>query len=75
MEAVLEPETMARPKGRPKTSERDDRPVRVSRSIVEMAYAIAKSRGVPVGEILDDILRVPIGKAYAKMLRDLEGTD
>jgi hypothetical protein len=73
MPATLEHPTMARPKGRPKRSERDDVTVKVDRTLIGKAKLIATHQGVPVAELLTELLRVPVDRAYAQMLRDLEG--
>lgn len=64
---------MAKTRGRPPL-ERDDVTIKVERAIASQAKAIAESKGKPVAEIVSEILRAPIAKAYAQMLRDLEGT-
>ncbi len=76
MEAILEREQMARPKGRPK-SVRDEVPVRLDRSLAAQAKLIAAHRGITIGELMAELLSAPIGKAYLQMVRDLEkrGTD
>jgi hypothetical protein len=72
---TLERKTMVekRKAGRPKTSERDDISVKLDRAIVGMAKNVATRKGVPVAELLSEMLRVPVGRAYAQMLRELEG--
>lgn len=64
---------MAKAKGRPKRSERDDVPVRVDRPLVSMAKAIATRRGTSAAEVISDLLKEPLERAYAAMLRELEG--
>jgi hypothetical protein len=66
---------MGKKRGRPKRSERDDVTVKVDRTTVGKAKLIATHRGVSVAELLSDLLRAPIDKAYAQMLRDLEKTE
>jgi hypothetical protein len=75
MQATLERDTMAKPKGRPKTSERDDVTVKLDRALVGKAKLIATHRGVPVAELLSDLAKGPVDKAYAVMLRELEAGD
>jgi len=62
--------TMARVRG--KKSERDDVAVKVDRVIVNKAKMIATHKGSSVAELFSEILRVPIDRAYAQMLRELE---
>jgi hypothetical protein len=45
----------------------------VDRTLVGKAKLIATHRGISVAELFSDMLRVPIDKAYALMLRELEG--
>jgi hypothetical protein len=74
---VLGIETMAkpkgRPKGRPKTSERNDVPVKVDRALVSMAKAIAIRHGTSAAEVISELLKEPMERAYGRMLRELEG--
>ncbi len=63
--------TMARPKG--KRSERDDVAVKLDRAVVGKAKAVATHLGISVAECLSDLAKGPVDKAYAQMLRDLEG--
>ena len=64
---------MAKPKGRPKKSERDDITVRIDRSIVAKAKLVATWLGIEggVAELLSELLRGPVDRAYGKMLRDI----
>jgi hypothetical protein len=71
MSQTAEREKMGRPKG--KRTERDDVAVKVDRKIVGKAKMISAHEGIPVAQILSEILRDPIDKRYAKMLRELEG--
>lgn len=67
MEAV-----MAKPKGRPRRSERDDVAVKLDRTIVGKAKLVATHRGLSLAEVLSEMLVVPVDKAYGQMVRDLE---
>lgn len=62
-----------RPPGRPKTSTRSDVAVKIDRVIAGMAKAVATARGIPLAELLSEMLDAPVSKAYAQMLRELEG--
>ena len=64
--------TVARPRGRPKRSEREDVSVKVDQRIVGKAKLIARHRGVPLAELLSDLLESPVDRAYLQMLRELE---
>lgn len=64
---------MGRPKGRPRKSERDDIAARVDRAIVTQAKAIASFYGLTVAEVISETVREPMGRYYARMLREAEG--
>lgn len=59
-------------RGRPKTTDRIDVPVKVGKPVVLKAKAIADHRGIAVAELLTGILQKPIDQAYMEMLRELE---
>lgn len=69
----LEIPSMAKGRGRPKTSERDDATVKMDRTLLGKAKLIATHKGIPVAQLLSELLQAPVDKAYAQMLRDLEG--
>lgn len=69
---AIEVQAMAKTRGRPKSSERDDATVKMDRKLLGKAKLIATHKGVPVAELLTDMLSVPIDKAYAQMLRELD---
>ena len=70
--AATERLTMAKAKGRPKTSERKDVTVKIDRTVVGQAKLVAAHKGIPVAELLSDLVGVPLARAYAQMLRELE---
>ena len=72
MPGVLERSPMAKAKGRPRTSQRDDITVKIDRALVGQAKLVATHRGTSVAELLSELLRVPLGQAYLEMLRALE---
>jgi hypothetical protein len=55
-----------------KRSERDDIAVKVDRAIIGKAKLVATHRGISVAELLTELLRAPVDRAYAQMLRELE---
>jgi hypothetical protein len=57
MVATAEHPGMARAKGRPKRSERDDVTVKVDRTLVGKAKLIATHRGISVAELFTEALR------------------
>lgn len=63
---------MARAKG--KKSERDDIAVKMDRATVNKAKMVATHRGVSAAEILSEIAKPGVDKAYAQMLRELDGS-
>lgn len=72
MQGVAEARAVAKPKGRPKRSDRDDVAVKVGRTIVGKAKLVATHRGVSVAELLTDLLAAPVDRAYVAMVRELE---
>jgi hypothetical protein len=73
MEAVLERKKMGRPKGRPKSSDRDDVSVKLARDLVEKATMIkTHNKLASVAEYLSELLREPIARDWLKMVRELE---
>lgn len=63
---------VAKSKGRPKAG-RDDVTVKVDRTIVRQAKAIADFYGLSAAEVISETVREPLGKYYARMLREAEG--
>jgi len=61
---------MARPKS--KKSERDDVAVKLDRAVVGKARMIATHKGISVAELLSDMVRPSVDKAYGQMLRELD---
>jgi hypothetical protein len=72
MELLTEAGTMARPKGRPKKSERDDVAVKVDRAIAKMAKTIGDIEGISVAEVISETVRDPLTKRYVRLLRAAE---
>jgi hypothetical protein len=62
---------MARPKGRPRSG-RDDATTKLDRKLLGKAHLIAKDRGISVVELLSEMLRGPIEKAYAQLVRKVD---
>jgi hypothetical protein len=63
-------QSMARPKGRPRT-ERDDKTVKIDRAVADKAYHVAFRRGTTLAEYLTEILRGPVEKAYRQELKSM----
>lgn len=72
MATMLEPRKMAKRRGRPKESERDDVTVKLDRKLVGKAKLVATHRGVSVAELLSGLLEGPVDRAYGQMLRELD---
>jgi hypothetical protein len=73
MEALSGVVKVAKPKGRPKRSERDDTTVKLSRALVLKAKIVATQRGISVAELLSELLQGPLDRAYDQALKDLGG--
>jgi hypothetical protein len=63
---------MAKRRGNPGKPGGEGKLVRLDPAIVGMAKAVATSKGMSLADYLADLLRAPVGREYAKMLRDLE---
>ncbi len=66
---------MAKRKGRPKSSERNDITVKMDRTLVNKAKLIATHRGVSVAALMTELAQGPVDRAYAQMLRELEAQE
>ena len=64
-------QTMARPKGRPRSSERADVTVKVNRALVSKAKMIAASQDRSLAELLSELLQTPIEEAFAKLAQQM----
>jgi len=65
--------TMAKAKGRPKTSERQDVSIKFDKSLAAMARLVATARNVSLAEYLSELARPLIEKDLAKEMKRLEG--
>jgi hypothetical protein len=64
-----EERVMAKAKGRPKTSQRNDATAKVDKGILKKAKFVADSRDIPLAEYLSDVLRAPVDRDFAKAAR------
>ena len=64
---------MARPKGRPKAEQRHDKTVRIDARVLGMAEMVARTRGVTLAEYLTGLVREPVAKDFAKVMKQVEG--
>jgi hypothetical protein len=65
-------EAVAKRRGRPKSSERDDVTVRLDRLIARRAKAVADYRGITLAEFLSELARGPVDREFAKMVREMQ---
>jgi hypothetical protein len=65
------PTTVAKSKGRPKSSERDDVTVRLDRLVARRIKAVADYRGVTTAELLTELVRKPADSAFAAMVAEI----
>jgi fructose-1,6-bisphosphatase/sedoheptulose 1,7-bisphosphatase-like protein len=71
MPATAERVSMGKARGRPKTSDRDDKTVRIARPLASKVKALSDHEGIPVAQILSEILEEPLNARYLKMLKEL----
>lgn len=64
--------TVAKSKGRPKSSERDDVTVRLDRIVARRIKAVADYRGVTTAELLTELVRKPADVAFAAMVAEIQ---
>jgi hypothetical protein len=72
--AVAEQISMAKKRGRPK-GDREDATVRLSRPMASKLKMLAGDRGVSVAEVADELCGPVIDRAYAQLMRKLEGRE
>ena len=67
-------QTMARKKAAPSSGKpsNEGRLTRLDPAVVAMGKAVAASRGQHLSEYLSGLLKGPVGRDYAAMLRELE---
>lgn len=63
---------MAKAKGRPKKSERDDKTVKIDRKIAGWAEAVAKAKGVSAAEYLSETLRAHVAKDFGRYMEKMK---
>ena len=59
--------------GRPKTDS-DNVTTKVNRALVMKAKLIAADQGVSAADLLNELLQVPVDRAYALLLRKLDSS-
>jgi hypothetical protein len=65
-------EPVSKPKGRPKKSGGDGTQVRIETELATRARYVAAKQGIPLIELLSDILRPTINRMFAKAGKDIE---
>ena len=70
MNMAIAERPMAKKAGRPKTSDRDDATCRINRVILGRAQAVAKYRGIPVAQLLSELLDLPVQREYLAMVKE-----
>jgi hypothetical protein len=74
MSLLMDSKPMARPKGRPKTSDRNDRTARIDATILGWAEWVARAKGVSVAEYLSETLRDRVAKDFARVMEEMGGS-
>jgi hypothetical protein len=64
---------VAKPKGRPKSSQRNDATAKIDASVITKAKFVADTRDMPLAEYLSELLRGPVDRDFAKAVRQVEG--
>ena len=64
---------MSRPKGRPKTSERQDVSTKFDKALLGMARMVATAKGVSLAEYISEAARPAIEKDFASEMKRLGG--
>lgn len=64
---------MARPRGRPKTSERQDVSTKFDKSLLGMARMVATAKGMSLAEYISEAARPTIEREFAREMKRLEG--
>jgi hypothetical protein len=70
MATVMDRE-MTKPRGRPRKSERDDVTTKVDRGLMAKAKVIAAHRKITAVELISELLKGPIDKAYAQLVKEI----
>lgn len=64
---------MARPRGRPKSSERQDVSTKFDKALLGMARMVATAKGVSVAEYISEAARQNIERDFGKEMERLKG--
>ncbi len=72
MLAVMESRVMSKPKGRPKTSFREDGVAKIEKAVLAKAKMVATARNISLAEYLSDSLRPTVDRDFAREMKRLE---
>lgn len=64
---------VAKPKGRPKSSQRNDATAKIDAAVIVKAKFVADTRDMPLAEYLSELLRGPVDRDFAKAVKQVEG--
>lgn len=73
MQTATEERVVAKPKGRPKSSVRNDVTVKADAGIIRKAKFAADARGLSLAEYISELLRGPVERDFAKAIKQAEG--
>ena len=65
--------TMGRPRGRPKTSERNDVSTKFDKALLGMARMVATAKGISLAEYISEAARPVIEKDFGREMKRLGG--
>lgn len=72
MVTTTEHPVMAKARGRPKRSVRNDRTARIDATILGWAEMVARARGISVAEYLSETLRAPVAKDFVRVMEQMK---
>jgi hypothetical protein len=72
MQALAGAQVMASKKGRPKRPSVETIPVRLEASLARKAKYLAAEKGITITEILDEYLRGPLDRDFAKAAKNVD---
>lgn len=73
MQAIAQEGPMTKRKGRPRKPGGEGTPVRVDTDLVTMARYICAKEGVPLSELLSDLLRPAVLREFKKLGKEFLG--
>lgn len=73
MQTATKELVMAKPKGRPKSSQRNDATAKIDAGLITKAKFVADTRDMPLAEYLSELLRGPVDRDFAKAVKQVDG--